>query len=46
MAHHHHEPGAHPVTVSPSILRLSAWERLAKREQAGDGDGLLVAHHG
>jgi hypothetical protein len=29
MAHHHHEPGAHPVTISPSILRLSAWERLA-----------------
>jgi hypothetical protein len=29
--HHHHHPGrAHPpVTVSPSILRLSALERLA-----------------
>jgi hypothetical protein len=27
--HHHHAPGAHPVTISPSILRLSAWERLA-----------------
>jgi hypothetical protein len=27
--HHHHAPGAHPVTVRPSILRLSAWERLA-----------------
>ena len=25
---------------------LSAWERLAKREQAGDGDGLLVTNHG
>jgi len=24
---------------------LSAWERLAKREQAGDGDGLLVTNH-
>ena len=24
---------------------LSAWERLAKREQAGDGDGLLVTQH-
>ena len=30
-AHHHHHPGhAHPpATVSPSILRLSALERLA-----------------
>ncbi len=30
-AHHHHHPGhAHPpATVSPSILRLSAPERLA-----------------
>jgi hypothetical protein len=29
--HHHHHPGhAHPAaTVSPSILRLSALERLA-----------------
>jgi len=29
-AHHHHHPGhAHPATtVSPSILRLSALERL------------------
>jgi len=29
--HHHHHPGhGHPpVTVSPSILRLSALERLA-----------------
>lgn len=29
LSHHHHAPGAHPVTVRPSILRLSAWERLA-----------------
>ena len=29
MSQHHHAPGAHPVTVPPSILRLSAWERLA-----------------
>jgi len=29
MSHHHHAPGAHPITVRPSILRLSAWERLA-----------------
>jgi hypothetical protein len=31
MTHHHHAPGhAHPpASVSPSILRLSAWERLA-----------------
>jgi len=28
LSHHHHAPGAHPVTVKPSILRLSAWERL------------------
>jgi hypothetical protein len=30
MAHHHHHPGeAHPpVTIAPSILRLSAVERL------------------
>ena len=30
-AHHHHHPGyAHPpATISPSILRLSALERLA-----------------
>ena len=30
-AHHHHHPGhAHPsATVTPSILRLSALERLA-----------------
>jgi hypothetical protein len=30
-AHHHHHPGhTHPhATVSPSILRLSALERLA-----------------
>jgi hypothetical protein len=29
--HHHHHPGhSHPpATVSPSILRLSAYERLA-----------------
>jgi hypothetical protein len=29
--HHHHHPGrAHPpATVAPSILRLSAWERLS-----------------
>ena len=28
--HHHHHPGrAHPpVTVMPSILRMSVWERL------------------
>jgi len=29
LSHHHHAPGAHPVTVAPSILRLSAWQRLA-----------------
>jgi hypothetical protein len=29
LSHHHHAPGAHPVRVPPSILRLSAWERLA-----------------
>jgi hypothetical protein len=29
VSHHHHAPGAHPVRVPPSILRLSAWERLA-----------------
>jgi hypothetical protein len=31
MTHHHHHPGqAHPpATISPSILRLSAGERLA-----------------
>jgi hypothetical protein len=31
MTHHHHAPGhAHPpASVSPSILRLSAWERLS-----------------
>jgi hypothetical protein len=29
MSQHHHAPGAHPVHVPPSILRLSAWERLA-----------------
>ena len=31
VAHHHHHPGqAHPpATISPSILRLSAAERLA-----------------
>jgi hypothetical protein len=29
MSHHHHAPGAHPVTVRLSILRLSAWQRLA-----------------
>jgi hypothetical protein len=29
MSHHHHAPGAHPVTVPPSILRLSAGQRLA-----------------
>jgi hypothetical protein len=29
MSHHHHAPGAHPVTIPPSILRLSAWQRLA-----------------
>jgi hypothetical protein len=29
LSYHHHAPGAHPVTVPPSILRLSAWERLA-----------------
>jgi hypothetical protein len=29
LSHHHHAPGAHPITVPPSILRLSAWERLA-----------------
>ena len=29
--HHHHHPGhGHPpAAISPSILRLSAWERLA-----------------
>jgi hypothetical protein len=29
--HHHHAAGeAHPrATIAPSILRLSAWERLA-----------------
>jgi hypothetical protein len=29
LSHHHHAPGAHPVIVPPSLLRLSAWERLA-----------------
>jgi hypothetical protein len=31
MTHHHHHPGqAHPpATISPSILRLSAAERLS-----------------
>jgi len=29
LSHHHHAPGAHPVTVPPSLLRLSAWQRLA-----------------
>jgi hypothetical protein len=29
MSHHHHAPGAHPVTVPLSILRLSAGQRLA-----------------
>jgi hypothetical protein len=31
MAHHHHHPGkAHPSPqISPSLLRLSAFERLA-----------------
>jgi hypothetical protein len=31
MAHHHHAPGQphEHASISPSILRLSAWERLA-----------------
>jgi hypothetical protein len=31
ISHHHHHPGHRhpPATVHPSILRLSAWERLA-----------------
>ena len=29
LSHHHHAPGAHPVTIPPSLLRLSAWQRLA-----------------
>jgi hypothetical protein len=28
MSHHHHAPGAHPVSAPASILRLSAWRRL------------------
>jgi hypothetical protein len=31
MTHHHHEPGhAHPAALlSPSLLRMSIWQRLA-----------------
>lgn len=31
MSHHFHAPGEphEPASISPSILRLSAWERLA-----------------